>query len=79
MGMLLDHENKLRKNLNISQIFVHKSHYGFVNGSVHTIWTKYGRNILLDHRNKPDGEFLIRRKIQDGRLGRHYNKLRNRL
>ena len=44
----------------------------------HPIWTKFGRHILLNPRNKLTEEFLIYRKIQDGRHGRHYSKLRNR-
>ena len=34
---------------------------------VHLIWTKFGMDILLDHKNKSAQEFLINRKIQDGR------------
>ena len=41
------------------------------------IWTKFGRNILLDHRNKHVEEFLIHRNIQDGWCGRHYGRLWN--
>ena len=45
---------------------------------VHRICTKFGRKILLNPRNKLTEEFLTYRKIQDGRRGRHYGKLRNR-
>ena len=34
---------------------------------IHSIWTKYGMDILLDHRNKPAEEFFIYWKIQDFR------------
>jgi hypothetical protein len=34
---------------------------------VHLIWIKFGMDILLDHKNKSAQEFLINRKIQDGR------------
>ena len=34
---------------------------------VHPIWTKFGRKILLNPRNKLTEEFLTYRKIQDGR------------
>ena len=46
---------------------------------VYPIWTKFGRNVLLNSRNKLTEEFLTHRKIQDGGPGRHYRKLRNRL
>ena len=36
---------------------------------VYQIWTKFGMNILLDPTNKFAQEFLIYRKIQDGRRG----------
>ena len=39
------------------------------------IWMKYGMDILLDPSNKPAQEFLIHRKIQDGRRG---SKVQNR-
>ena len=39
------------------------------------IRTKIGRNILFDPRNKLT-EFLTYHKIQDGRCGCHYDKLR---
>ena len=31
------------------------------------IWTKFGMDILIDHRNQPAEEFFIFLKIQDGR------------
>ena len=42
---------------------------------VHLIWIKFGMDILLDHKNKSAQEFLINRKIQDGRQG---SKVQNR-
>ena len=46
------------------------------------IWTKFalkfGRQLLLNPRNKLTEEFFTYRKIQDDRRGRHYGKLRNR-
>ena len=33
---------------------------------VHPIWTKFGMDIQVDHRNKAAEEFLIFLKIQDG-------------
>ena len=46
---------------------------------VHVIWTKMGKYMLLNPRNKPTEKFLTYRKIQDGGHGRHYHKLRNQL
>ncbi len=46
-----------------SQIVISAQHFD----PVHPIWTKFGMNILLDPSNKPAQEFLIYRKIQDGR------------
>ena len=44
---------------------------------VHQIWTKFCMNILLDPLNKPAQQFLIYRKIQDGRWGSKVQNLPN--
>ena len=42
---------------------------------VHQIWTKLGMDIQLDHLNKAVQEFIVYRKIKDGRRG---SKVQNR-
>ena len=50
---------------------------------VHPIWTKFGMNIKVDHRNKAAGEFSIFLEIQDGcrrsKIEFRQNLLKNRI
>ena len=59
----------------IDQIWPHNDISALYLDLVHQIWTKFGMNILRDPKNKSAQEFLIHRKIQDGRQG---SKVQNR-
>ena len=68
-------DGRRRSKIEFQTKFLLKNHIStWLTHPVHPIWTKRGRNILLNHRNKSIKEILTYRKIQDGCCGRHYGK-----